>query len=338
VARAVSGLIVTGVHKRFGDVQALAGVDLEVEPGELIVIVGPSGCGKSTLLRCVAGLETVNEGSIRIGEREVTRMRPAERNVSMVFQSYALFPHLTVADNIGFGLVVREVPKRVVRQRVAEAARTVGVQELLERRPYQLSGGERQRVALARALVRQPDVFLLDEPLSNLDAGTRVEMRSELRRLHREVGATMVHVTHDQIEALTLGDRVAVMTAGRVRQVGPPDDVYRAPRDRFVAAFLGTPQMNFLTPDRARPFMPISEGMTLGIRPEDVRLGADGVPARVEDVEVAGSDAYVHLDNGLVARVSVDDRPAPGDEVRAAFARERAHLFDEETGERRPWG
>jgi multiple sugar transport system ATP-binding protein len=333
----MNGLVVTGVHKHFGDVHALAGVDLEVEPGELMVVVGPSGCGKSTLLRCVAGLEAVNEGSIRIGEREVTRLRPAQRNVSMVFQSYALFPHLTVSDNIGFGLVVREVPKRVVRERVAEAAQTVGVQELLERRPYQLSGGERQRVALARALVRQPDVYLLDEPLSNLDAGTRVEMRSELRRLHREVGATMVHVTHDQIEALTLGDRVAVMAAGRVRQVGPPDQVYREPRDRFVAAFLGTPRMNFLPPDRARSFMPVPDGTTLGIRPEHVRLGADGVPARVEDVEVAGSDAYVHLDNGLVARVPVDDRPAPGDEVRAGFARERAHLFDDDTGERRPW-
>jgi ABC-type sugar transport system ATPase subunit len=333
----MSGLVVAGVHKSFGDVQALAGVDLEVEPGELLVVVGPSGCGKSTLLRCVAGLEAVDEGSIRIGEREVTRMRPAERNVSMVFQSYALFPHLTVADNIGFGLVVREVPKRDVRQRVAEAARTVGVQELLERRPYQLSGGERQRVALARALVRQPDVFLLDEPLSNLDAGTRVEMRSELRRLHREVGATMVHVTHDQVEALTLGDRVAVMAAGRVRQVGPPDVVYREPRDRFVAAFLGTPRMNFLGPDGARPFMPVPQGTTLGIRPEDVTLGAGGVPARVEDVEVAGSVAYVHLDNGLVALVSVDGRPAPGDEVTAGFRRERAHLFDDETEERRPW-
>jgi multiple sugar transport system ATP-binding protein len=333
----MNGLVVSGVHKRFGDVQALAGVDLEVEPGELLVVVGPSGCGKSTLLRCVAGLEAVNEGSIRIGEREVTHLRPAQRNVSMVFQSYALFPHLTVADNIGFGLVVREVPKRVVRQQVAEAAQTVGVQELLERRPYQLSGGERQRVALARALVRQPDVYLLDEPLSNLDAGTRVEMRSELRRLHREVGATMVHVTHDQIEALTLGDRVAVMAAGRVRQVGPPDQVYREPRDRFVAAFLGTPRMNFLAPDRARAFMSVPDGTTLGIRPEHVRLGADGVPARVEDVEVAGSDAYVHLDNGLVARVSVDERPAAGDEVRTSFARERAHLFDDATGERRSW-
>ena len=222
------------------------------------MIVGPSGCGKSTLLRCIAGLEAVDAGTISIAGRDVTRVRPGLRNVSMVFQSYALFPHMTVAENIGFGLAVREKPKREVQARVAEASRLVGVAHLLERRPYQLSGGERQRVALARAIVREPDAYLLDEPLSNLDAGARMEMRTELRRLHGTVGATMIHVTHDQVEALTLGDRVAVLDAGTLQQVGTPDEVYRRPRNRFVAGFLGVPRMNFLEPDQARCMPPAS--------------------------------------------------------------------------------
>ncbi|HEX7255017.1 MAG TPA: ABC transporter ATP-binding protein [Gaiellaceae bacterium] len=322
------------VRKRFGETAALDGVDLEAREGELLVVVGPSGCGKSTLLRCVAGLEAVDEGAIRIGDREVTRLRPAARNVSMVFQSYALFPHLTVRENIAFGLVVREEPKQVVLERVAEASALVGVGDFLERRPYELSGGERQRVALARALVRRPDAFLLDEPLSNLDAGTRVQMRTELRRLHREIGSTMVHVTHDQVEALTLGDRIAVLDAGRLRQVGTPDEVYSRPRDLFVARFLGTPAMNVLTSEAASPFLQIPEGTVLGVRPEHVRITTDGVPAKVDIVEVAGSDAFVHLDRGLVGRVSADARPAEGAEVGIAFEREATHLFDEATGER----
>jgi ABC-type sugar transport system ATPase subunit len=329
----MSGLGLKGLRKRFDGVEALAGVDLEAADGELLVVVGPSGCGKSTLLRCVAGLEAADEGTIRIGGRDVTRVRPAARNVSMVFQSYALFPHLTVWENIGFGLVVREVPKREVRSRVAAAAELVGVEELLERRPYQLSGGERQRVALARALVRDPDVFLLDEPLSNLDAGTRVQMRTEVKRLHREVGATMVYVTHDQVEAMTLGDRIAVMDAGRVRQVGTPDEVYREPRDRFVAAFLGTPAMNFLEAER----LAAPEGTVAGIRPEHVRLGADGERALVELVEVAGSEAYVHLEGGLIARVAAGERPDEGARVGVTLRREDALLFDAESGERRAW-
>jgi multiple sugar transport system ATP-binding protein len=330
-------IVLDGVRKRFGGTVALDGVDLEARDGELIVVVGPSGCGKSTLLRCIAGLEAVDEGRIRIGERDVTDVRPAARNVSMVFQSYALFPHLTVWENIAFGLVVREEPKREVRPRVAAAAELVGVEELLERRPYELSGGERQRVALARALVRQPDAYLLDEPLSNLDAGTRVEMRTELRRLHREVGATMVYVTHDQLEAQTLGDRIAVMDAGRVRQIGTPDELYNRPRDRFVAAFLGTPAMNFLEPAEARPFLPIPEGTVLGVRPEQIGLDTNGVPARVDLVEVQGSDAYLHLDRGLVARVASRRRPREGEEVFVGFQRADAHLFDDDTGERVEW-
>ena len=330
----MSRIELAGVRKRFGGTPALDGVDLEAKDGELLVVVGPSGCGKSTLLRCVAGLEAVDEGTIRIGERDVTNVRPAARNVSMVFQSYALFPHLTVQENIAFGLVVREEPKHVVRERVAAASKLVGVEAFLERRPYELSGGERQRVALARALVRRPDAYLLDEPLSNLDAGTRVEMRTELRRLHREVGSTMIHVTHDQVEAMTMGDRLAVLDAGRVRQIGTPDEVYSRPADLFVARFLGTPAINVLTVDEAAPFAPIRQGMLLAVRPEHLRLGADGVPARVDLAEVAGSDAYVFLDRGLVVRVPADSRPAEGAEVRVGFDREAAHLFDEASGKR----
>ena len=333
----MSRIALDGVRKRFGGTTALDGVDLEARDGELLVVVGPSGCGKSTLLRCVAGLEAVDEGTITIGERDVTQVRPAARNVSMVFQSYALFPHLTVRENIAFGLVVREEPKQVVNERVAEASALVGVVDFLERRPYELSGGERQRVALARALVRRPDAFLLDEPLSNLDAGTRVEMRTELRRLHREIGSTMVHVTHDQVEALTLGDRIAVLDAGRVRQAGTPEEVYGRPRNRFVAAFLGSPSMNFLGPQVARDFYEIPKGTVLGARPEHVRVGTYGVRTRLDLVEVAGSDAYVHLDLGLVARVPAHSRPADGAGVSVAFDREAAHLFDEATGERREW-
>jgi multiple sugar transport system ATP-binding protein len=337
VARPVSGIGLDGVDKRFGETRALDGVGLEAADGELMVVVGPSGCGKSTLLRCIAGLEAVDDGVIRIGGRDVTRVRPAARNVSMVFQSYALFPHLTVWENIAFGLVVREEPKAEVRGRVAEASQLVGVEALLERRPYELSGGERQRVALARALVRRPDAFLLDEPLSNLDAGTRVEMRTELRRLHREVGATMLHVTHDQVEALTLGDRIAVMDAGRVRQVGTPDELYLRPRDRFVATFLGTPAMNFLSAAAAHAFLPVPEGTVLGIRPEHVHLVPDGVPARVEIVEVAGSDAFVHVDRGLVSKVPAAGRPVEGAHVGLAIDRADAHLFDEASGDRIQW-
>ena len=329
----MTGVVVRQLSKRFGEVVALDGIDLEAQPGELLVIVGPSGCGKSTLLRCVAGLEAVDEGTVLIGERDVTRLRPGARNVSMVFQSYALFPHLSVAGNIGFGLAVRDEPKREIQARVAEASELVGVTHLLERRPYQLSGGERQRVALARALVRRPDAFLLDEPLSNLDAGARVEMRTELRQLHRAVGVTMVHVTHDQVEALTLGDRIAVMDAGRVRQVGTPDDVYRTPRDVFVAGFVGTPRMNFLDAGAATNLLTVPEGAIAGVRPEHVRLDGQE-PRRVEDVEIAGSEAYVHLAGGLIVTVPADGRPAAGDEVRIGIREEDVHLFDPGTGER----
>jgi ABC-type sugar transport system ATPase subunit len=343
-----AALELEGVHKRYGDVAALRGLDLHVGAGELLVLVGPSGCGKTTALRAAAGLEEVTEGTIRIGGRDVTRLLPGARNVAMVFQSYALFPHLNVAENIGFGLRARRVARTEARERIATAARVVGCEALLERKPYELSGGERQRVALARALVREPDVFLLDEPLSNLDAQLRVEMRAELRRLHDRLGATMVYVTHDQVEALTMGDRVAVLSDGVLQQVGEPDEVYRRPANRFVATFVGSPAMNVLPAEldgdrlRAGPFIfdrPPGLGdrpVEIGVRPEHLGLVPDGAQAVVEVVEVAGNETFIHLDAGgtrLVARVGPEQRPAVGSTVALAVTIPGSvHVFDAETG------
>ena len=347
----MSGLALEGVHKRYGDVAALAGLDLSVEEGELMVLVGPSGCGKTTALRVAAGLERPDEGRVLIGTRDVTKVAAAKRNVSMVFQSYALFPHLTVAENIGFGLRARRVGRVEADRLVREAASLVSCQDLLARKPFELSGGERQRVALARALARHPDVFLLDEPLSNLDAQLRVETRAELEALHRRLGATMAYVTHDQVEALTMGDRVAVMRAGRIEQVGTPDDVYGRPANRFVARFIGSPAMNVLpveiredrlhagpfsfamrpgdVPHRKRP-------LELGVRPEHVVIAGDrGNPATVALVEMAGSESFLHVDAAgrrLVVRAAPDVRPRIGAEVRLTVRRADTHLFDAETG------
>ena len=334
----MSRIALDGVRKRFGGTTALDGVDLEARDGELLVVVGPSGCGKSTLLRCVAGLEAVDEGAIRIGERDVTQVRPAARNVSMVFQSYALFPHLTVRENIAFGLVVREEPKQVVNERVAEASALVGVVDFLERRPYELSGGERQRVALARALVRRPDAFLLDEPLSNLDAGTRVEMRTELRRLHREIGSTMVHVTHDQVEALTLGDRIAVLDAGRVRQVGTPEEVYGRPRRPVRRRVPRQPVDELPRPAAAGGFLrdPERNGArrAAGARQaRDVRCADASRPRR------SGRKRCVRPSRPRARRACPGATPglptAPA--LASLSTASAAHLFDEATGERREW-
>jgi multiple sugar transport system ATP-binding protein len=323
-------------------VHALEGVDLEVGAGELLAVLGPSGCGKSTLLRVIAGLERPTDGRVEIGGRDVTALPPGRRNASMVFQSYALFPHMTAAENVGFGLVVREVPKAEARERVLEAARLVGCEHLLERRPAELSGGERQRVALARAIVRAPEAFLLDEPLSNLDLELRAQMRSEVKQLQRRVGATTVYVTHDQVEALTLGDRIAVLREGAVQQVGTPDEVWQAPRNRFVARFVGSPPMNLLPADGALPVdgLPRGRPLELGIRPEHVRLGPEGQRAEVILVEPVGSEAFVRLrlaGDELVARVDADERPSAGDEVRVTVRREDVHVFDAETGDRAAW-
>jgi ABC-type sugar transport system ATPase subunit len=345
----VAELAFEGVHKRYGDVAALRGLDLTVADGELLVLVGPSGCGKSTALRVAAGLDTASEGKIRIGARDVTALPPSRRNVSMVFQGYALFPHMTAAENIGFGLEARHVARDEIRRRVAAAAEAVGCDELLGRKPWELSGGERQRVALARALVREPDAFLLDEPLSNLDAHLRSRMRTELRRLHDHLGATMIHVTHDQVEALTMGERVAVLRDGVLQQVGDPDEVYRRPANRFVATFIGSPAMNILAAEpgpgglRAGPFVVEPPGsadgrrVEVGIRPEDLGVTTDGPgpPAQVQVVEVAGSETYLVLDAGgveLIARTSPDVRPAVGSTVVLSVAAERIHVFDAETG------
>jgi ABC-type sugar transport system ATPase subunit len=343
----MSGLVYDGVSKRFGDVVALRDLDLEVRPGELVVLAGPSGSGKTTALRVAAGLEAPSSGRVLIADRDVTALAPVRRNVSMIFQSFALFPHLSAEDNIGFGLVARRVPQAEVASRVRAAAERAGCAALLERRPFELSGGERQRVALARALVREPDVFLLDEPLSSLDAQTRVEMRAELRLLQRRVGATMVYVTHDQVEALTLADRLAVLREGELQQVGTPDDVYGLPANRFVATFVGSPAMNVLPAVlddgavRAGGFvMPAPAGarldgrLELGIRPEHLTLG-EGVPAEVEVVEPAGSETYLHVRAdglALTIRTGADRRPAVGSLVAVGFAPERAYVFDADSG------
>ena len=333
-----------GVEKRFGDIVAVAAVDLEVRPGELMVLVGPSGCGKSTLLRLVAGLEEASAGEVWIGGRCVDDVAPGDRDVAMVFQSYALYPHMTVAQNLGFGLRVRGAGRAEIEARVGEVATVLGLTGLLSRRPGQLSGGQRQRVALGRAMVRDPGVFLFDEPLSNLDAGLRLRTRDEIAVLHRRLGTTMIFVTHDQVEALSLGQRVAVMDRGRVLQVGTPDEIYANPVDLFVAGFVGSPPINRLSlvrdgtgglaggPFRVACDRPFDEA-TLAVRPEDLALDAPPADfeAAVVRVEVLGSEQRVHLDGpgdaAWVARVPPTLRVAAGDRIGVSLAWGRAHLF-----------
>jgi ABC-type sugar transport system ATPase subunit len=328
----VAGLELDGVRKAFGAVEVLRGLDLEVREAELVVVLGPSGSGKSTMLRIAAGLEEPGAGTVRIGGRDVTRVPPPKRNVAMVFQGYALFPHLDGARNIGFGLSARGVRRDEVERRVRAAAELTGVAGLLHRRPHELSGGERQGVALARALAADPDVFLLDEPLSNLDAQLRTKTRGELKTLHAELGRTMVYVTHDQFEALTLGDRIAVLERGAVAQVGTPDEIYRRPADRFVASFVGSPQMNFLPPETASRFGLGGDG-EVGVRPEHVRVGEGTVEAEVTLVEPAGNEALVHLDvegHELVARLRPEELPAVGARVPVGIRPADVHRFDQQ--------
>jgi ABC-type sugar transport system ATPase subunit len=344
--------------KRFGDVTALAPLDLTIDPGELVVLVGPSGCGKTTILRLIAGLEDASAGEVWIGGREVSGVEPADRDIAMVFQHYALYPHLSVADNLAFGLRMRRTPAPEVARRVERAARVLGLESLLGRKPGQLSGGQRQRVALGRAIVREPRVFLFDEPLSNLDAQLRAGMRHELASLHRRLGTTMVFVTHDQVEAMTLGGRIAVLDRGVLQQYGPPLEVYRRPANLFVARFVGTPEIN--TADRQaggpadRQFRcaafrlaldrDVPPGAaTLAVRPEDIALvssedPAADFPVAVERLEPLGNELLVHVtrdpDLRWIVRARADWPGRAGETVGLRLDRSRLHLFDSTTGVR----
>lgn len=343
----MTGLTLEGVRAAYGDREVLHGLDLTVPTGQFLVVLGASGSGKSTLLRAVAGLEPVTEGRVRIGGRDVTRMRPGRRNVSMVFQSYALFPHLSVLDNIAFGLEVRSVTRRRALELAREAARTAGCNTLLDRLPGELSGGERQRVALARAVARQPDIYLLDEPLSNLDTEMRERTRAELKALHQRTGGTMLHVTHDQAEAMVLGDRIAVLSNGLLAQVGTPDDIWSAPASIAVARAVGSPAMNLVP--ATGPLAPSSaagsEHLLIGIRPDALLLGGEGAAATVERVDVLGSDVHVqlalaHPSGGdskpiqVLARVPTASRPQVGAAVRVSTDPAMMHVFDAATGRR----
>ncbi|MBI4485974.1 MAG: sn-glycerol-3-phosphate ABC transporter ATP-binding protein UgpC [Acidobacteria bacterium] len=318
---------------------AVRHVDLDIDEGEFLVLVGPSGCGKSTLLRLIAGLETPTSGRILIGGADVTALPPQARDLAMVFQSYALYPHMSVRDNLAYGLKVRRTDRTVVAQRVADVAAALDIEALLDRRPAQLSGGQRQRVALGRAMVRQPKAFLLDEPLSNLDPALRAQARAELRRLHRRLGVTVVYVTHDQVEAMTLGGRVAVMREGVIEQVAPPLDVYARPVSTFVARFIGAPAMNLVPATLGGIDAP--PGAVIGIRPQDVALGAGGqLHATVDLVEPRGHDYLLHLRldspeaSPFLAVVAGAAPPPTGAQVLVTLPPDRLHLFDARDGTR----
>ncbi|CAN5834301.1 sn-glycerol-3-phosphate ABC transporter ATP-binding protein UgpC [soil metagenome] len=341
--------------------------DLEVHDGELLVLVGPSGCGKSTILRMIAGLESISEGRLSIGDRVVNDVPPKERDIAMVFQNYALYPHMTVYDNLAFGLKLRKLPSDEIDRRVREAGDILELDAILDRRPRQLSGGQRQRVALGRAIVRQPAVFLFDEPLSNLDTKLRVQTRGEIARLHRRLGATMIYVTHDQVEAMTLGQRIVVLNEGQIQQFDAPLDLYERPANRFVAGFIGSPAMNLIEGEIARgdglvfrardggltidltpaavPEACIGRPVTIGIRPENVHLadslmeGARWAESTLllEVVESMGNEIFVYARSGehaIVARVPPGPLPAPGETIRLAFDLVKLHFFDSTRGDR----
>ncbi len=328
-------LSIQALCKRYGPVDVLKDIHLEIADREFVCFLGPSGCGKSTLLRCIAGLEAVQGGELRMDGRRINELPPAERDLAMVFQSYALYPHMSVRKNLAFGLSLRGRPKGEIEARIAEAARMLQLEELLERKPRQLSGGQRQRVAIGRAIVRQPRIFLFDEPLSNLDAALRENTRMELARLHQKLQATMIYVTHDQVEAMTLADKVVVLNQGRIAQVGKPLELYHAPADLFVAGFIGSPRMNLL-PAAALAGAAAREGaVTLGIRPEHLRLVAAGaLRAEVRMVERLGAHSLVHLRlaNGHALTASVDGGHAvqQGETLGLDVPDEHLHAFDAE--------
>ncbi|MDP2072663.1 sn-glycerol-3-phosphate import ATP-binding protein UgpC [Hydrogenophaga sp.] len=313
--------------------QVIHGVNAEIADGEFIVIVGPSGCGKSTLLRMVAGLEEISGGEISIGSRVVNKLEPAERDIAMVFQNYALYPHMSVFDNMAYGLKIAKVPRDEIKARVDKAAGILELGQLLDRKPRQLSGGQRQRVAMGRAIVRQPQVFLFDEPLSNLDAKLRAQTRLEIQKLHRELGITSLFVTHDQVEAMTLAQRMIVMNAGNMEQFGTPEEVYSRPATTFVASFIGSPPMNLLkNAPGGKP------GQLLGIRPEHLDIGTEGWSLVVDTVELLGAERLVHarLGDELVIIRTHEDQGAPaiGSTIRAKPREDRQHWYDASTGKR----
>ncbi len=339
-------IVLNDVRKMYGNVEAIKGVSLQIADGELVVLVGPSGCGKSTLLRMIAGLESISSGEISIGNRVVNDLEPSERDIAMVFQNYALYPHMTVRQNLAYGLKNRHTPKDEIDRRIEQAAKALEIEQFLERKPRQLSGGQRQRVAMGRAIVREPAAYLFDEPLSNLDAKLRVQMRVEIKRLQRSLATTSVYVTHDQMEAMTLADRLVVLNAGRIEQVGTPIELYERPATTFVATFIGSPSMNLLA-------IPTSSGnwsmtqtaavpaaaATLGIRPEDLHLIADAPQAeaftasvKVAAVELVGAESYVHgiLANGsaIVFRVAGRSRIEMDDVVQIGAKAADLHFFN----------
>jgi multiple sugar transport system ATP-binding protein len=361
----VASVSFKNVFKRYGDVVAVKNLNIEVPDKEFLVLVGPSGCGKSTSLRMLAGLEEISEGEIWIGDRVVNNVAPKDRDIAMVFQSYALYPHMTVYDNMAFGLRLRKTPKQVIDQRVRDTAKSLGIEQLLDRKPRQLSGGQRQRVAVGRAIVREPAVFLMDEPLSNLDAKLRVEARAFISKLHQRLGTTFIYVTHDQVEAMTMGTRIAVLNAGELQQIDTPQNLYSHPANIFVAGFIGSPAMNFfdgsltevdgklavettnfrvpLPASRAEAYKPyVGKSVILGIRPEDIHdphfqppnIAPAAIDANVDVVEQMGYEKLLYLEEGgktFIARFDPRTGASVGQRIQVVIDTSNAHVFDAQT-------
>ncbi len=349
----MANVSIRDVRKRFGQTEVLHGVSVEIDDGEFVILVGPSGCGKSTLLRMIAGLENISAGEIAIGNRVVNDVAPKERDIAMVFQNYALYPHMTVRDNMAFSLSLAKVPKTMIEQQVARAAQILGLTPYLNRYPRQLSGGQRQRVAMGRAIVRDPQVFLFDEPLSNLDAKLRVQMRAEIKELHQRLATTTIYVTHDQIEAMTMADKIVVMNSGNVEQIGAPLDLYDHPNNLFVAGFIGSPAMNFLKGKIEGGAFRAEGGIALplpgngngaegklvvyGVRPEHFQLSAQGLPATVHVIEPTGSETQVMAEfAGAPVVCAFRERVSakPGETIRITPDSSLVHVFDASSGQR----